>query len=456
MSDLPLTQRLFARHVRWALGHALPRLAMDRAARRGDLNGQLVALSRDPGPQGEAAVVERQLMDRIRADGPVHRSRYGFVTASHPTVQEVLTSNDFRTGAVPATGGPLAQLASWAGATAPIGPLKPPSLLVTEPPEHTRYRKLVTRVFSVRAVQQLRTRAEEIAEELLDDLQRRTSGAADVDLVATYCALLPVTVIAEILGVPHSERHRVLRFGTGAAPSLDFGLSWRRFLTVERCLTDFDGWLAQHIEQIRRQPGTNLLSQLVTARDEDGRGLTGTELRATAGLVLAAGFETTVNLFGNGIALLDRHPDQRDALHGDPSRWPNAVDEMLRFDPPVFLTGRTAVRDTRVGGHRVPRGAIVTLLLAGANRDPALFAEPHRFDITRPNAKEHLSFSGGRHYCLGAALARMEAEVGLQALYGRFPHLTLRTGARRRSTRILRGYAHLPARLGTTAQALVS
>ncbi|MEU7638557.1 MULTISPECIES: cytochrome P450 [unclassified Streptomyces] len=456
MSSLPLPQRLFARHVRWALGHALPRLAMDRAARRGDLHGQLVALSRNPRSQGEAAAIERHLMDRIRADGPVHRSRYGFVTASHPVVHEVLTSNDFRTGVAPATGGTLAQLASWARESAPVGPLKPPSLLVTEPPEHTRYRRLVTRVFSVRAVQQLRTRTAEIAEELLDDLQRRTPGAADVDLITTYCGLLPVTVIAEILGVPHAERHRVLRFGTGAAPSLDFGLPWRRFLTVERSLTDFDTWLAQHIERIRRQPGANLLSQLVTARDEDGRGLTGTELRATAGLVLAAGFETTVNLLGNGIALLDRHPDQRDALRDDPSLWPNAVDEMLRFDPPVFLTGRTAARDTTVGGQKVPRGAIVTLLLAGANRDAALFAAPHRFDITRPNAKEHLSFSGGRHYCLGAALARMEAEVGLQALYGRFPHLTLHPGARRRGTRILRGYAHLPARLGTTGPALVS
>ncbi|MFE7287629.1 cytochrome P450 [Streptomyces noursei] len=449
MSDLPYAQRLFARDVRWALGHALPRLATDRAARQGDLHGQLVALSRSPRPHGDTADVERRLMDRIRAEGPVHRSRFGFVTASHPAVREVLSSNDFRTGALPVTTGPLGRLAAWAGADAPVGPLKPPSLLVTEPPDHTRYRKLVTRVFSVRAVEQLRPRAEEIAEELLDDLQRRPPGADDVDLVSAYCGLLPVTVIAEILGVPHAERHRVLRFGTGAAPSLDFGLPRRRFLAVERSLRDFDAWLAQHIERIRRQPGANLLSQLVTARDDDGRGLTGTELRATAGLVLAAGFETTVNLLGNGIALLDRHPDQRAALHDDPTLWPNAVDEMLRFDPPVFLTGRAATRDTSIGGRPVPRGALVTLLLAGANRDAALFTAPHRFDVTRPNAKEHLSFSGGRHYCLGAALARMEAEVGLQALHRRFPHLTLHAGARRRTTRILRGYVHLPARLGT-------
>jgi cytochrome P450 len=163
--------------------------------------------------------------------------------------------------------------------------------------------------------------------------------------------------------------------------------------------------------------------------------------------VLAAGFETTVNLLGNAIALFDKHPDQLARLQAEPGLWPNAVDEVLRIDPPVLLTGRMAVRDTTVAGMRVPEGAIVSTLLAGANRDPEVFTDPNLFDVARPNAGEHMSFSAGRHYCLGASLARMEGEVGLRVLYDRFPALALEPGAERRPTRILRGYDRLPARL---------
>jgi cytochrome P450 len=261
-----------------------------------------------------------------------------------------------------------------------------------------------------------------------------------------------VTVIAEILGVPPSERRKVLEYGASAAPSLDLGLPWRRFRKVEAALRDFDAWLERHLERVRREPGSDLLSRLVTARGEDGRGLDDTELKSTAGLLLAAGFETTVNLLGNGIALLREHPDQLDALRERPDLWPNAVDEVLRLDPPVLLTGRSCVRDSVVAGVQVPAGAVVTTVLAGANRDPDVFADPHRFDVARANAHEHVAFSAGRHYCLGAALARMEGEVGLRMLFERFPDLALAPGAVRRSTRILRGYERLPASLTPTRQ----
>ena len=181
------------------------------------------------------------------------------------------------------------------------------------------------------------------------------------------------------------------------------------------------------------------------ARGEDGRGLGDAEVKSTAGLLLAAGFETTVNLLGNGITLLREHPDQLDVLRNQPDLWPNAVDEVLRLDPPVLLTGRGCMRNTVVAGVPVPAGAVVTTILAGANRDPDVFTDPHRFDVARENAHEHVSFSAGRHYCLGAALARMEGEVGLRMLFERFPDLVLTPGARRRSTRILRGYERLPA-----------
>ncbi|WP_299925239.1 cytochrome P450 [uncultured Nocardioides sp.] len=422
--------------VHWGVAHGLPTLFLRRAAARGDLQARLIRL----GATGSYEVFD--LVEEIRSHGPLYRSRIGHVTTSHAAVRHVLTSDDFRTG-LPTAQGPLGRVSRWA-APSTLHPVEPPSLLVTEPPDHTRYRKLVTRVFTMRAVERLRERTEEIAADLLDSLEARASDP--VDLVETYCSVLPVTVIAEILGVPEQERGQVLDFGSAAAPSLDLGLGFRRYRSVTRALAQFDAWLGRHLETLRRTPGDDLLSQLVAVREE-GRGLDETELKATAGLVLAAGFETTVNLLGNGIALLHDHPDERARVRADPSLWPNVVEEALRLDPPVLLTGRMAVRDTEVAGRVVRGGSMVTAILGGANRDPDVFADPLRFDVARPNARDHISFSAGRHHCLGAQLARMEGEVGLRAIWERFPDLRLESGARRRETRILRGFETLPATL---------
>lgn len=426
--------------VRWGLGHLLPRSVLSFASRRGDLQGRFIQASAGGDPFA--------VFEEIRAHGPVYQGRYAFVTASLPVARDVLSSNDFRTGFDPGPAdGVIGRAYRWASDVERLGPVEPPSLLVTEPPDHTRYRKLVTRVFSARAVDKLRQRTEQIAEDLLASLD----GGDVVDLVEGYCTLLPVTVICEILGVPASERARILFFGEAAAPSLDLGLSWRRFRTVEAALADFDTWLGAHLDRLRAEPGEDLLSQLVAAR-EDGIGLNERELKATAGLILAAGFETTVNLLSNGIALLRAHPQQLALLTREPEYWPNAVEEILRLDPPVLLTGRSAVRDVVVADLAIPRGALVTTLLAAANRDPQVFQDPTRFDVSRANAKEHVSFSAGRHFCLGAALARMEGEVGLRLLFERYPDLQTLPGARRRDTRILRGYATLPARLGSRSR----
>jgi cytochrome P450 len=185
----------------------------------------------------------------------------------------------------------------------------------------------------------------------------------------------------------------------------------------------------------------------VAAADEDGEGLTDREVLATGALVFGAGFETTVNLIGNGTALLFAHPDQRRLLAEEPSLWPNAVDEMLRFDSPVQRTGRRARHDTTVHGVPVAAGELVLLVLAAANRDPEVFADASAFDVRRPNAREHVAFSSGIHFCLGATLARMEGEVALQALFERFPELSPAAPAHRRGTIILRGYESLPVTL---------
>ncbi|MGW4207825.1 cytochrome P450 [Lentzea sp. NPDC004789] len=420
--------------VRWGIGHALPRAVLRQAARRGDLQGRITV-------EASTGADLTGLFDEIRARGPLAPTKIGHTTARHAVVKEVLTDDALVTTRPRYGAGLLGKLAAWS-ATEVTHPVQPPSLLVVEPPQHTRYRRLVTRVFTARAVEQLRERTQAIADELLDGLD----PTRPVDLIETYCGLLPVTVISEILGVPPQERATVLALGAAAAPSLDLGLSWRVFRSVETTLSTFDAWLTRHLDALRADPGDNLLSRLITAR-EDGEGLTDRELKATAGLVLAAGFETTVNLLGNGISLLTRNPDQLAVLRARPELWTNAVDEILRVDPPVLMTGRMCLRDTTIAGVPVRRGQLVTTVLAAANRDPEVFENPLAFDVTRPNARDHVSFGAGRHYCLGAQLARMEGEIGLRSIFSRFPDLRPLPGAHRRPTRILRGFERLPTAL---------
>jgi cytochrome P450 len=363
-----------------------------------------------------------------------------------------LRSDDFR---VTELGANLPRPLRWVyhkTNTGVLHPLEPPSLLSVEPPEHTRYRKLVSSVFTSRAVATLRNRVEEAAKVLLDDIANQPAA---VDVVEHYCSELPVTVIGDILGVPDEDRPKILAFGELGAPSLDVGLSWRQYQQVHRGIVGFNSWLADHLESLRRNPGDDLLSQLIEAADESGR-LNDRELSATAGLVLAAGFETTVNLLGNGIRMLLQNPQHLETLAARPELWPNAVEEILRLDSPVQYSGRLARRDIEVAGTMVRRDELVVLYLAGANRDPGVFEDPHRFDIERPNANKHLSFSSGRHFCLGAALARAEGEVGLRSFFDRFPDAQLAGSGRRRDTRVLRGWSSLPITLGSDRAAVSS
>ena len=422
--------------VRWGLQHGLVRGLLGRAAKQGDPQARLIvdpAVREDPYP----------VQEEVRARGPLVRGRLTWVTASHAVTREVLRSPDFAAGTGESALPPAARrLARWARDSRALGPLDPPSMLAVEPPDHTRYRRLVAGVFTPRAVEALRPQVQEVADDLLDDLARTPVGQP-VDLVERYATLLPVRVICRILGVPADQEARVLALGNGVAPSLDLGLTWPAYLSVQRTLHEFNDWLDEHLRRLRADPGPDLLSQLVHAEDEGGQ-LDHVELRTTAGLLLAAGFETTVNLLGSGVQLLLAEPEQLARLQAEPARWPDAVEEVLRFESPVQVTGRAAVRDTTVAGVPVAAGAHVTTLLAAANRDPEVFADPARFDVTRDDAREHLAFSGGRHFCVGAALARVEGEVGLQSLFERFPSMTAAPGAQRRPTRVLRGWDRLP------------
>jgi cytochrome P450 len=421
--------------VRWGLQHGLVRGLLARAAREGDPQSRLIV---DPAVRDDPYPVHEQ----VRARGPLVQGRLTWVTASHALSKEVLRSPDFAAGPGESTLPPTARrLLRWAHDPRALGPLDAPSMLVVEPPDHTRYRRRVAGVFTARAVEQLRPQVQAVADDLLDDLARTPAGQP-VDLVERYATQLPVRVVCRILGVPADEEARVLALGNGVAPSLDLGLSWPAYLQVQRSLHAFNDWLDEHLRRLRADPGPDLLSQLVHLED-DGR-LDHVELRTTAGLLLAAGFETTVNLLGNGARLLLADRDQLGVLQAEPARWADAVEEVLRYESPVQVTGRGAVRDTAVAGVPVAAGAHVTTLLAAANRDPEVFADPQRFDVTRENAREHLAFSGGRHFCVGAALARVEGEVGLRSLFERFPAMAAAPGAQRRSTRVLRGWEQLP------------
>ncbi|HEV2885298.1 MAG TPA: cytochrome P450 [Jatrophihabitans sp.] len=411
--------------------------------RAGDLGSRLMVdpvIRDDPFPY----------YDQLRAQDRIVRSGLALLSAHHEVCLAVLRSPDFGQMRLDRLPGVL-RLAMKIGGRPVLGPIEPPSMLAVDPPDHTRYRKLVTRAFSARAVAALRSRVEDIAEELLDEITRSTpksrpdAGEATVDLVERYASLLPATVIAEILGAPVAMRRQFLEWGAGAALSLEVGLSYRDFRRAEHDLAALHRWMLNHFAEIRHAPRDDVLSALVTAHDDGGQ-LTLDELSSIAMLLLAAGFETTVNLLGNGAVLLLRHPDQLEVLRAQPKRWAGAVEEILRYESPVQRTGRVALHDTEVAGRRMSAGSLIILLLGGANRDPAVFTDPNRFDVQRPEAGENLAFSSGIHYCIGAAVARLEGEVGLQALFRRFPDLSLTGPPHRRPTRVLRGYDMIPVR----------
>src|SRR3954467_1206878 len=276
--------------ARWVMQHGVVRIAARRAARQGDLHALFMRDDRyrpDPFPFYEA----------VRRRGRIVRGRLVSVTVSYDVISEVLRSEDWRAGpdedVMPA---PIRRIAKWSRDPRALGPVDPPSMPVVEPPAHPRYRKLVSKVFTPRAVEALRPQIQAVADGLLDEL----AGRDEVDLVASYAERLPVAVISQILGVPPEDHARVLRLGHLAAPSLDVGLSYREFRAVDGGVRAFQEWLTGHIERLRRNPGDDLLSQLI-AIEEGGERLDEVELKAVAGLLLAAGFGTTRNLLGSAV-----------------------------------------------------------------------------------------------------------------------------------------------------------
>ena len=312
------------------------------------------------------------------------------------------------------------------------------TMLASDPPDHTRLRKLVTKAFTAQATARLRPVIEQTAEALLGAM----AAEETVDLLSAYALPLPIAVISAMLGVPAADqdlfRDWTLSFVSIRSPEV--------LAEAQRNLSAF---LSALIEDKRASPGEDLLSRLAQVADE-GSQLSAEELLSMAFLLLTAGFETTVNLIANGVLTLLRHPDQLALLQSDPARLPDAVEELLRYEGPVHVaTYRFTKEPVHAGGARIPPGQIVLISLLAANRDERRFPDPLRLDITRP-AAGHLAFGHGIHHCLGAPLARLEGQIAIGKLLSRFPAMTLAAEPgelRWRSSTLMHGLHSLPVRL---------
>jgi pimeloyl-[acyl-carrier protein] synthase len=320
------------------------------------------------------------------------------------------------------------------------------NLLVRDPPDHTRLRGLVTQAFTPHTVERLRPHVAEIADRLLDDLAATLAAGGAADLLGAFAFPLPALVIAELLGVAPGDTDQFLAWSTALMLNSKLDLTMDDVRQVSAANEALDGYLRDVIEDRRKTPRADLISDLVRVQDAGDR-LSLDELLGTCRLILTAGHETTVNLIGNGTLALLQHPAERAAVAADPALLPGAVEEILRFNSPVQMTQRFAMEDTQLGDHTLKRGDLVFILLGAANRDPAVFPDPATLDVRRPNAHANLAFGAGIHYCLGAPLARLEGEIALGALLRRLPDLAL-TGEPLtwRQHPILRGLQALPVK----------
>ncbi len=317
------------------------------------------------------------------------------------------------------------------------------SLLMTDAPDHTRLRRLVSRAFTPRVIQGLHDRIAEIVAELLDDMARQS----EPDLIRDLADPLPLLVIAEMLGVPVEDRVQLKAWSNAAAGILDPLQAEGGMRPIENAFHELKAHLDRVFADRRARPREDLLSALV-AVEEQGDVLAEAELVSLSLLILVAGNETTTNLIGNGVLALLHHPDERRKLQDDPSIARSAIEELLRYDSPIQVTDRVALEDLELRGRRVKRGDVVGVLLGSANRDPERFDHPDRLDLCRDD-NPHLAFGHGVHFCLGAQLARLEGQIAITGLLERFPDLDgeRHPTAWKRSL-VLRGLTSLRLRLG--------
>ena len=377
------------------------------------------------------------LYRRLRDRDPIHRSIFAdqVVVSRYADIDRIL--RDHRN-----FGNDFSKVTSSEGSIATRKKLTP-SMLAQDPPDHTRLRALVNRAFTPRQVARMEDYIRATAHTLLDKI----GDAREFDLMKAFAVPLPTIVIARMIGVPERDLERFKVWSDDLARALEPFLSPEEEEKVYRAARQFAEYFTAIIEQRRREPRDDLVSRLVEAEDA-GDKLTAKETRVMLRLLLTAGNETTTNLIGNGVRALLRHPDQLALLRERPELIPSAVEELLRYDPPVQLDMRVALRDMELGGLAVKEGTMITLLIGSANHDPERFPEPEHLDITR-SGQANISFGRGIHHCLGAPLARLEGRIALEVLVERFPRLAFGTRPPKyRPSIVLRGLEHLDVRVG--------
>ena len=320
-------------------------------------------------------------------------------------------------------------------------------MLNLDPPDHLRLRTLVNKAFTSAGIQRMADRIQTLAHDLLDHVQTR----GQMDLIEEFAFPLPIIVIAELLGIPPRDRVRFRRWSAAfVTPSVNLQRSAKKYLKTRRLMEDFTSYLRPIFAERRKRPREDLISLLLAA-EEAGDRLSEEELFSMIILLLVAGHETAVNLIGNGVLALLQHPLQLALLLQQPERMGPALEEIVRYDGPLErATMRFAAEEVELAGQTIHQGDAVSLVLAAANRDPAIFEEPDRFDITR-QGNRHLGFGLGIHYCLGAPLARLEGTIALTSLLTRLPGLRLAqplTALTWGKVPILRGVEHLPLQWG--------
>lgn len=324
---------------------------------------------------------------------------------------------------------------------APFHDLNDAGMLDREPPDHTRLRRLVSKAFTPRTVESMRERIQTLVDGLIDDFD----GAGEVDLIADFIEPLPVTVIAELLGIPEADRHRLRPWSADICLMYELNPPDAAAHKAVQASLEFGAYLRDLLADRRRRPGDDLISALAAVVD-DGDALTEAELIATCVLLLNAGHEASVNGAGNGWWTLFRHPEALARLRAEPELMPSAIEELLRFDTPLSLFERWVLEPIEVEGVTIPRGGEVALLFGSANRDPAAFERPDDLDLARdPNPS--LSFGAGIHYCLGAPLAKLELGIAFATLLRRVPRLELVEPPRWKPTFVLRGLESLRVRV---------
>ncbi|MGV9940657.1 cytochrome P450 [Streptomyces sp. NPDC003401] len=315
----------------------------------------------------------------------------------------------------------------------PFHTLNDHGMLDLEPPDHTRIRRLVSKAFTPRTVERLKPYVERLAGELVDKLVAAGGG----DLLTDVAEPLPVAVIAEMLGIPASERAPLRPWSADICGMYELSPSQETARRAVRASEEFSAYLRELIAARREEPGDDLISGLIAAHDEGDR-LTEQEMISTAVLLLNAGHEATVNATVNGWWALFRNPGQLAALRADHALVPSAVEELMRHDTPLQLFERWVLDDIEIDGTVVPRGAEIAMLFGSANHDPAVFADPDRLDLARAE-NPHISFSAGIHYCIGAPLARMELAASMRALLEKAPTLSLTAEPVRTPNFVIRG-----------------